>query len=286
VKNNMANGISPKIDCVFKRIFGVEDNVGILADFLTSMMKFSDGELDRIFFLDKELPKDNAADKASVLDVRVRTAAKTEIDIEIQLAYQQAMADRSLYYWSKMFSSQIESGNQYRNLHKTVCVNILNYDLFDTSKYHVCLVAKELEENFMALDKFRIDFLELRKAERAIRQGQTGKLLDWLHFINISSDEKEALKMLSEKSEPMKKAVGVLLHLSEDEYARREALQREMFLHDQAELKAEGLEEGMEKGRIAERTTIVRQMYAAGMPISQIASVLHLPESQVKGLVQ
>ena len=49
--------------------------------------------------------------------------------------------------------------------------------------------------------------------------------------------------MLEKKSEPMQKTVGVLLHLSEDEQERDRALRREMFLHDQAELRGEGLDE-------------------------------------------
>lgn len=280
--SKMPEAISPKIDYVFKRIFGVPSSSDILADFLSSIMEFKEGELDHIEFSDKELAKENASDKASILDVRVVTAAKTEIDIEIQIAYQQAMAERSLYYWSKMFSGQIEAGYQYERLQKAICINILNFNLFDAERYHSRFLIKEDTDGAVMTDKFRIDFLELPKALKAAANTTGDKLLDWLRFISASSDNKEVLKMLSEKSEPMHKAVGVLVHLSEDEQARRDALRREMFLHDQAQREAENLERGREEGQ----TELIRKMCKAGMPIAQIAEISGRSEAEIRKILQ
>lgn len=270
----MADALSPKNDYVFKRIFGVKANEDILKDFLSSVMDFPEGGLDHIEFIDKELAKENASDKASILDVRAITAAKTEIDIEIQIAPQRAMAERSLYYWSKMFSGQIEAGYQYEKLQKTICVNILDFDLFDTERYHSHFVIKEDTEGFRMTDKFHIHFLELPKARKAAAKAEDGKLLDWLRFISTDSDDKEGLKMFAEKSEPMRKAVGVLTHMSEDAEERHAALQREMFLHDQAELKEEGREEGVFQS--------VKKMIAKGYSIEEISSALDIPLKKLK----
>lgn len=274
----MSEAISPKIDCVFKSIFGVRENSDILADFLDSVVDFQPGELKQIYFLDPELSKENAADKGSVLDVRVLTAEKTIIDIEIQLAYQKAMPERSLYYWAKMFSGQIESGKKYRELQRTICINILDFNLFETKNYHTSFGLRERKEGFLLTDKLQIDFLELKKAKKAASQGKTGKLLDWLRFIDSRSDNKEVLQMLAEKSEPMQKAVGVLLHLSEDEKERRRALQREMFLHDQAELRDEGREEGQKE--------LIRKMNLSGISIPQIAKISGRSEEEIQKILK
>ena len=270
----MSEAISPKIDCVFKDIFGVKENSDILADFLNSIVDFQSGELKQIYFQNPEISKENADDKGSILDIRVRTAENTEIDIEIQLAYQKDMQERSLYYWAKLFSGQIKSGNRYRELPRTICINILDFNLLTTRNYHTSFGLRERKENFFLTKKLQIDFLELKKAERAVDQGQTGKLLDWLQFIDSRSDNREVLSMLEKKSEPMQKAVGVLLHLSEDEQERDRALRREMFLHDQAELRGEGREE--------EQIEIIRKMSRFGIPVSKIAAILGCPEEEIQ----
>ena len=80
--------------------------------------------------------------------------------------------------------------------------------------------------------------------------------------------------MLEKKSEPMQKAVGVLLHLSEDEQERDRALRREMFLHDQAELRGEGREE--------KQIEIIRRMSRLGVPVPKIAAYLGCPEEEIQ----
>jgi len=84
--------------------------------------------------------------------------------------------------------------------------------------------------------------------------------------------------MLAEKSEPMQKAVGVLLHLSEDEKERRRALQREMFLHDQAELRDEGREEGQKE--------LIRKMNLSGISIPQIAKISGRSEEEIQKILK
>ena len=37
---------------------------------------------------------------------------------------------RSLYYWSKLYTSQLEQGMPYRSLRKTIAINLLDFQLF------------------------------------------------------------------------------------------------------------------------------------------------------------
>ena len=84
--------------------------------------------------------------------------------------------------------------------------------------------------------------------------------------------------MHAEKSEPMQKTVGVLLHQSEDELERDRALRREMFLHDQAELRGEGIEKGREEDRIEN----IRRMSHLGVPVPKIAAYLGCSEEEIQ----
>ena len=88
--------------------------------------------------------------------------------------------------------------------------------------------------------------------------------------------------MLAQKGEPMKKAIKTLIHISEDDEARAKALAHEKWVRDQAELKAEGIEEGQTKGM----AKVIRQMHASGMPIADIARITELSEEKIKTIIQ
>ncbi len=55
------------------------------------------------------------------------------------------MIEHSLFYWSRLFSGQLQGGNPYQKLERTVCINLLDFDLLDTLEYHSCYVLKERE---------------------------------------------------------------------------------------------------------------------------------------------
>jgi len=50
--------------------------------------------------------------------------------VEVQIAPDLAMQKRSLFYWSKMYGGQLESGEHYVKLEKTIMINILSFQLF------------------------------------------------------------------------------------------------------------------------------------------------------------
>jgi hypothetical protein len=51
-----------------------------------------------------------------ILDVRVKTRDGRQINIEIQILPTEFMPERTLFYWSKMYVSQIKAGDTYDQL--------------------------------------------------------------------------------------------------------------------------------------------------------------------------
>jgi hypothetical protein len=115
--------MSPKNDFVFKSIFGDEKNKDILSAFLSAVMGIKKVELEDLQLVNLELQREFLEDKLGILDVRVKLKDGTDIDIEIQLSYTKYMAERSLYYWSKMYTSNIKKGDIYSKLGKVVTIN-------------------------------------------------------------------------------------------------------------------------------------------------------------------
>ncbi len=80
--------LDPKVDFVFKRIFGSEENKDVLLRFLNDALTES---VTSISLVNPYIDKDALEDKQSVLDIKAVTAKGEQINIEIQLSNKQDM---------------------------------------------------------------------------------------------------------------------------------------------------------------------------------------------------
>ena len=63
------------------------------------------------------------------------------INLEIQVAKQEYMVRRSLYYWSRLYNSGLKSGEEYIELKRTVVINILDFNLFEKNFIRIIIVV-------------------------------------------------------------------------------------------------------------------------------------------------
>src|SRR5450756_1166629 len=116
--------MKPKIDVAFKMLFGEESHRSLLSSWLSAIMDMPRSTFAHLEYLNLELSRFHINDKLGVLDVRVRTEDKKEINIEIQLASYLFMAKRSLFYWGKLFTSQMQVGDNYGAMEKCIVINL------------------------------------------------------------------------------------------------------------------------------------------------------------------
>ena len=110
----MAQLMDLKIDFAFKQIFGTVGNEPILIAFLNAALHLTlEEQIDFVEIVNPELPRDQMEDKGSVLDILAKTRKNVHINIEIQLSNQSNMKKRTLYYWSRVYSRQINKGDSY-----------------------------------------------------------------------------------------------------------------------------------------------------------------------------
>ena len=89
--------------------------------------------------------------------------------------------------------------------------------------------------------------------------------------------------MLADKSEPVQRRRSAFCYLKgEDEQERDRALRRNLFLHDQVELRGEGIDVRREE----ERTESIRRMSRLGMPVLRIAAYLSCPEEEIQKVLR
>lgn len=187
--------------------------------------------------------------------------------MEIQVKNDTDYRDRTLFYWAKLYSSELKSGEEYSELKQTVTINIINFNMFGGDDYHTEVAAMIKGTGEVFSDKFSIHFFELKKVGKKTDPANSRKL--WLQFIN--ADSEEDLEMISSTNIPiMQKAVNVIYDMSEDTKIREIARLREKALHDEASAIKNAKAEGREEGRAEERAEAKRKMQALGFTDEQI----------------
>lgn len=156
-----------KVDYAFKQLFGSEKNKEITVVFLNAILKRTGRDTIReIMFINQEYGGEYEEDKQSRLDIVVRTQAGDLINVEMQLSNDNEMMKRTLFYWSRLYSSQLQRGKGYHTLLPTITINICDFTVFETGHYHSTYYLYEdstMERLEKKADVLEIHFIEMRK---------------------------------------------------------------------------------------------------------------------------
>ena len=102
-------------DYMFKAI--MLRNVDIFKNFLIETMNIDiKPEENYILFLDKELIKENFKEKGKIVDINVKLGNNLIIDVEVNREKFEIVKERNDLYLSKLDITQLEVGEEYRDL--------------------------------------------------------------------------------------------------------------------------------------------------------------------------
>lgn len=279
----MGELLDPRNDFVFKRIFGSEENKDVLLAFLNrTFAEAGEQPLTEIILLNPYTDKDAPLDKQSIFDIWAKTATGKHINIEMQLFNKYDIEKRTLYYWSKRYSGQLQERQTYKELKKCVTINILNYSLLESTRYHHVFHLREDYTGIQLTDDLEVHIMELSKLDSASIPMEGG-LLNWLLF--LKGTDKSNWEVLQMNEPTLKKAMTTLEFLSQDREARRRYEERQKFLHDEAsalEWAAEkGMAQGIAQGERNKALQIARNLLSMEMEIKAIAQASGLTEKEV-----
>ncbi|HAT4296568.1 TPA: Rpn family recombination-promoting nuclease/putative transposase, partial [Clostridium perfringens] len=269
-----------QIDFVFKKIFGTEKNKPILINFLNAVIKPTTPIKD-VEIKNNDIDKDFIEDKFSRLDVKATTSNKEHINIEIQVKNEYNMIQRTLYYWSKMYSEQIQNRDNYSKLERTVCINILNFKYLKNDKYHNAYRLKEITSNEELTDLQEIHFIELPKfneignKEYVENVEKMDALEKWLEF--LVEPESNTVRQLELSNEEIKLAKSELYRLSMDSKEREQYNMREKAIYD----RISALENAEAKGKIERELELIKESLNQGLEISLISKITGLSEEEI-----
>ena len=283
MQNEKKSILQPKNDVVFKALFS-RGKPRITQAMLEAILKMKIDKLE----LDKstDLLNENAEDKNGRLDLRAIINGNTECDIEVQLASNNNIAERFVYYWAKMYVANLKIGDTYSDLRKTISIIILDDDFKLTKNLENPQTTWKIRENkethLILTDYLEIIIIEIPKVVKAYHKNPNDEVLQWMLFLD--NPEKEEVARIMEENKDIKEAKEELDRISQDDLLRRRALNRTLEIADQLQLRKEA-KEALEKGKKEKTYEVVRKMKEANLPIEQIAKIVELEVDDVKAIL-
>ena len=271
----------PTIDVCF---VGLMENPIVRRGFCAAILRISPEEIEETELLPTHLRRNYANDKLGILDVRVRMRDGTQINMEMQVRYFDFWDERALFYISKIFSSQLKSGESYGILKKCIHVSILDFVHFpEDDRCYRTIHLRDDETKELYSDKLELQILELKKIPPEMRTGEA--IVNWMRFLN--GRKKEDFADMAKTDNYLEEAYKALQELSADDEKRIEYEEREKALKDYntqiSSAEARGQKIGEARGKEIARRVI--KMHLAQKSEEEIARECNLTLEEVRELI-
>jgi predicted transposase/invertase (TIGR01784 family) len=282
----MSQLLNPRVDFVFKKIFGTEDNKDVLMGLLNAILLPEDQVAD-ITLKNPYTVKNLHKDKLSIFDIRAVDFHGRQFSIEMQITSELNYEKRALFLWSKLYSEQLKTGKSYDSLKKSISIHLLNFNLLDDADYHNTYAVLNLNSKKRAFKDLQIHTVEIKKFEAQHTDGEkiTTALDRWITFLT-RADEMSRKGIPEEMAQDpliikaLKTLESTALNEEEQEVYRTHWQWRMM---EEESIKAAEFK-GLKKGVKNAQEAIIKQMVSKGLSITEIASLTGLSELEVESL--
>ena len=222
-----------------------------------------------------------------ILDIKAKINNNINCNIEMQVANRKDIEKRIMFYWGKIYTGSISSGEKYSKLEKTVSIIFVDFEI-ENLKCIPKYVSKwgVREEDFpsktILTDVMEIYIIELPKVKK-YQNKSSEDLKSWVKFIN----NPEVIGM-GETRESIKKAKEILEEISQDKHERELAEYREKYIRDQMASEDygfdQGLKQGLEQGR-KKQEEMIKAMQDNEIEIDVICKIANLSKEEVEKIL-
>src|SRR3712207_4503490 len=190
-----------------------------------------------------------------------------------------------------MYEGQINEGDNYNKLSKTVCINILDFKYLKNDRFHNGYRLKEITTNEELTDVEEIHFIELPKMRESNENEEVTDMLEaWIKFINNPSSK--IVQKLEMDVEEIKQAKEELIRLSGDKKEVELYEQRKFAILDRvsdlenAEQKGlqQGLKKGLQQGKMEGMVAAAKNLLVMNMDLEVISKATGLTIDEIKNL--
>ena len=209
-------------DYIFKRVFAFKGNESVLKDFLEAILK---KDIKEVEIKNPEIIPYEKDEKRGLLDIKAQIDDGTILDIEMQMDDKKNTEERGTQYLGKMITEQLQVGDQYTKLKKSIVIFITNYNFLKRNSYHSVGKVKfdeTLEEEYInmgykeedeiASNYIEFHYIELPKYKKK-EPSRFTKLDQWMC---IFTQNEEVIKLAEEQNKEIEKAINTLDFISAD----------------------------------------------------------------------
>lgn len=274
-----------KDDLVFKFFFAKKGNEKYLKSFLEAILNIKIKNIE--IMQEAELYKLTIDQKNGRLDIKATIDNEKIINIEMQVANEHNIKERSTYYGSRLIAEQLENGYKYNELKPVILINILDFNIFTIPEYHseTVTVLKE-HRDYEVITDVKYHFIELPKFRKS--NPELMSLLEcWLKFLDkrkgeVISMDKRKPKIIEEAEKELEEILSNKEFKELYEYRLSARLEENSRL-DNARNK--GLEEGRIIGENDKKKEIAINLLHEGVDISIIEKVTGISKKEIEKLI-
>ena len=273
-------------DYIFKRVFAFEGNESVLKDLLEAILRKN---IKNVTIKNPEIIPYEREDKRGLLDIKAETDDGTVLDIEMQMEDKKNIEERGTLYLANMITSQLQVGDDYTTLKKSIVIFITNYNFLKRNSYHSIgkiKFDKTLKEEYVdmgyktedeeASKYIEFHYIELPKYKKKT-QSEFTKLDQWMC---VFTNRKGEMMLAEKENKEIKKAMNTLDYISSDPKERERHNSVIMDEYNRLISEQNFFEAGKEEGIIE----TAKEMLKENIPIETIEKVTKLSREEIEKL--
>ena len=273
-------------DYIFKRVFAFEGNESVLKDLLEAILK---KDIKTVTIKNPEIIPYEREDKRGLLDIKAETDDGTILDIEMQMEDKKNAEERGTLYAGNLITGQLQVGDDYKKLKKSIVIFITNYNFLKRNSYHSIgkiKFDKTLKEEYVdmgyktedeeASKYIEFHYIELPKYKKKT-QSEFTKLDQWMC---VFTNRKGEMMLAEKENKEIKKAMNTLDYISSDPKERERHNSVIMDEYNRLISEQNFFEAGKEEGIIE----TAKEMLKENIPIETIEKVTKLSREEIEKL--
>ena len=279
--------INPRVDFAFKKLFGSEENKDLLMSLINAIVSSE----EQVVEVELKNPYNLAAyqaGKMSILDIKAKAENGRWFNVEMQISEDYNFDKRAIYYWAKLVTEQLSEGKMYKELKKTISINILDFNFIPNNiEVHNCykIINTATGKDDKLHDIFELHYVELRKFSKSTEQIITA-LDRWSTFLTKADKlDKYDIPLELASDQAIVKAIAAVDRMFDEE----ERLVYETRMQSLADVESKiasaeekGIEKGLEQGINLATKNIALNLIKKGTAIEIIAEVTGLSAGYIK----
>ena len=301
--NNNLERLPLTDDYIFKRVFAYKGNESVLKDFLEALLKI---EIRGIKITNPEIIPYEKGEKRGLLDIKAEINDGTILDVEMQMKNERNTEERATEYMGKMISEQLQVGDSYQKLKKSIVIFITNYNFLNRNSYHSVgrmkfdktLKDEYVDMGFKIEDEIASKYIEVHYIELPkFKKKELSRFTKLDQWMCIFTQNKEGIMLAEKENKEIKRAINTLDFLSKDPKERERHNSIVMAEYNRLVSEQNFFEDGRKEGKMERKNgtelssgakektiEIAKKMFKEKLPIEMIEKLTGLLKEEIEKL--